>query len=86
MSKQYLSVPKAFEVETGRRPHPSTCWRFANQGSKGVVLQTWMIGGRRCTTTEAVRAFVEACTETTTPSEGVSKVRRQLNSELGIGQ
>jgi len=86
MSKQnkFLPVPDAIEQVTDRRPHPATCWRWAIQGSGGVILQTWMIGGRRCTTVEAVRSFIESRTSQTTPSSGVSKVREKLNRELGL--
>ncbi len=46
---KYLPVGLAIELVTGTRPHPSTCWRWSTRGCGGVVLKTWMIGGRRRT-------------------------------------
>ncbi len=42
------------------RPSASTVYRWSVRGSKGVVLETGTIGGRRYTTREAVERFLEA--------------------------
>jgi len=39
-----------------------TIWRWRQRGVRGVRLETFMIGGRRFTTQEAHRRFVEATT------------------------
>jgi len=39
-----------------------TIWRWRQRGIRGVKLETFLIGGRRFTTTEAHRRFVEAST------------------------
>jgi hypothetical protein len=44
----------------GRHPDLSTVWRWATRGCRGVVLETWLIGGRRVTTAEAVARFINA--------------------------
>lgn len=82
--KKFLPVLTAIEAQTGVRPHPSTPWRWATKGQGGVVLQTWMVGGRRMTTVEAVAEFIEARTQAASPQSTVSKVREALNRELGI--
>lgn len=79
-----LPIVAAFEQVAGIRPHPTSCWRWATQGTGGVTLRTWVVGGRRrMTTVEAVEEFIEARTAAATPGEGVSRVREQLNRELG---
>lgn len=83
----YLSVPSAIEAATGQRPTPTTCWRWYTRGSKGVVLQTWMLGGRRVTTQEAVQDFIERRTKSALPTRpSAGKVRSELNRELGLSQ
>ncbi len=84
----YLSVPKAIQAVTGNRPHPSTCWRWSTRGIGGVRLKTWVVGGRRMTTTEAVETFIGTRTELATPSPLSSNrsesdsVRAELGREL----
>ncbi|MCC6784261.1 MAG: DUF1580 domain-containing protein [Planctomycetes bacterium] len=49
-------------IRRGGKPlHVNTLHRWAHKGCRGVVLETVMIGGARCTTVEALRRFVEAC-------------------------
>jgi Protein of unknown function (DUF1580) len=67
MSK-LLPISKAFETVTGSRPHPSTICRYALRGCKGVQLETWMVGGQRRTTVEAVEKFIKKLTELNTPA------------------
>jgi hypothetical protein len=45
-----------------RRPHPSTLRRWAYEGIDGVRLESCKIGGRRFTTVEALRRFMERLT------------------------
>ncbi len=62
VSDKFLPLVDAVEQETGRRPHLSTCLRWCDRGSRGVRLESRVIGGRRMTTTAWVAAFVEAVT------------------------
>ena len=41
----------------GRRPGFSTFWRWSQRGVRGVKLETILVGGRRCTTAQAVQRF-----------------------------
>ncbi len=86
LKTKYLSVPDAFEQLTGSRPNPTTCWRWA----KDSGLETWMIGGRRRTTIEAVQQFIESRTldaklkaRAPKPSEAASDAKDELARRLG---
>lgn len=81
---KFLSVAQAVESATGRRVNPSTCWRWAARGSKGVRLETWLLGGRRVTTVEAVLLFLELRTAKSQRPERLSNSRAALEKELGI--
>ena len=63
LSEQVVSIaetPKRIPpMKGGRRVHISTVYRWALRGVRGVVLETIMIGGRRCTSVEAMSRFFE---------------------------
>jgi hypothetical protein len=70
----------------------STVWRWAQRGVKGVVLETFAIGGRRWTTDEAYHRFVVGVTDATAskpPQQAakdgreaaVNKAERELREE-----
>jgi len=42
--------------------HENTVRRWAKDGVQGVVLDTWMIGGRRYTSEQAILDFVDQLT------------------------
>jgi len=46
----------------GGRMNPQTVYRWATRGVRGVKLETVMVGGRRLTSREAVRQFIETLT------------------------
>jgi len=54
-----LPLVEAVTRVTGLRPHLSSVIRWGSRGSKGVHLQTKVVGGRRYTTTDWVLEFVE---------------------------
>ena len=83
-SLKLMEVRKAVEMATSRRMNPSTCWRWATTGSGGIVLKTWLLGGRRLTTIEAVLEFMERKTAANAQYEFMSKTRTKLARELGI--
>jgi hypothetical protein len=62
-NEKYLGLVRAVEAATGRRVHLSTALRWAMRGSKGIVLESVILGGRRLTSAEAVKRFVAACSE-----------------------
>ncbi len=85
---KYLAVAEAIERATGSRPHPTTCWRWTKKGCGGTKLQTWVVGGRRVTTIDAVQLFVSARTEATAeiaePATAITdKLRKELYSTAG---
>jgi hypothetical protein len=47
----------------GRRPHPSSFYRWATRGLKGAKLETLKVGGRLCTSLEAVERFFRELAE-----------------------
>jgi hypothetical protein len=42
--------------------NPSTTWRWALKGVRGVVLETYALGAKRFTTVEALERFTQRCT------------------------
>ena len=53
------------------RPHIATCRRWIQRGCRGVKLETVLIGGKRYTSLEALRRFIE---RTTAAADGTSSV------------
>ena len=42
------------------RPHVATCRRWSSRGISGIRLNTFMIGGKRCTNWQLFHEFVAA--------------------------
>src|SRR5688572_26408741 len=71
--------------------HPSTAWRWAMKGVRGIRLEVVRAGGVLCTSTEAVQRFFELLAATpglgpTRPAAtgtDAAEVERQLDS-LGV--
>lgn len=55
-------IAEAVELETGRKVHYTTCFKWWKTGAQGVRLETVVLGGRRLTTLAAIRKFIEAAT------------------------
>ena len=47
----------------GKRPHPSTLYRWASHGYRGVRLEVIRVGSTLCTSREALQRFFERITE-----------------------
>lgn len=61
--EKYLPLVDAVEEATGRRPHLTTCLRWCTRGTRnGVRLSSRVLGGRRLTTVDAVRDYMNAAT------------------------
>jgi hypothetical protein len=60
---EFLSLTEAVFLVTGRRPNLSTSWRWSTKGARGIRLETVIVGGKRLTTVEMVRAFIRASTD-----------------------
>lgn len=94
-SEKLLPLVAAVEQATGTRPHLSTVIRWATRGCRGVRLETAFVGGRRFTSVDAVRRFVEAgtaqsgatMTSRPTPHQaavGADRAAARLKQRLGI--
>lgn len=53
LSEAAASLPRI----KGRKVHTSTLWRWIRKGINGVRLESLRLGGRFCTTQEALRRF-----------------------------
>lgn len=73
-----LPLVEAVQKETGQRVHLSTVLRWAQHGSRDVYLETKMLGGRRMTSKQMVRDFIDKKTETVDGPRG--KVTKPLSS------
>jgi len=69
--------------------HPTTIWRWATRGVRGVRLETVKVGGRTVTSFEALSRFFSAlnrqsiCGNSVATSEHDEKVAAELRS-MGI--
>ena len=62
----------------GKRPHVATLYRWAQQGVRGVKLETIQVGGTLCTSLEALQRFCERCTDPSSrPPSSASKSRER---------
>ena len=61
------------------RVNPSTTWRWALKGVRGVVLETYALGVKRFTTVEALERFSDRCTAAA--SGGHSSPTQRTNSQ-----
>lgn len=52
----------------GKSVHSTSVWRWARKGLRGVRLDCLRIGGRFCTSMEAVERFGKAMAELPTPN------------------
>ena len=46
----------------GRRPHIASLYRWVTAGARGIRLESVVVGGARCTTSEAVDRWIAALT------------------------
>jgi hypothetical protein len=75
MSETLLSLSEAGR-SLPRQPGPSTLWRWHRRGISGVKLETVVIGGRRYTSHEALRRFVDATTSAREPGASPATTER----------
>lgn len=77
--------------KTGRL-HPSTVWRWALKGVRGVRLEVVRVGGTLCTSTQALQRFFDRLADTSPVTGGPhthpaapdqASVERQLDA-LGV--
>jgi Protein of unknown function (DUF1580) len=82
-------IPALQVGRLGRPTHPSTLARWASRGLRGIRLETIKVGGRTCSSSEALQRFFAALTEAgqdspTVPSASIplSKEARQAAEDL----
>ncbi len=61
LDEDWIPFAKGIRSLPGR-PHISTGYRILSKGTRGVFLETILVGGRRYTSRQALRRFVEAVT------------------------
>lgn len=80
-----VSITEASAYVPGH-PHVATLWRWILRGVRGVRLESFVRGGRRFTTCEAIERFIQATTAvsnsripraSTAAPASLSKARRQ---------
>lgn len=81
LKEQRLSLTELARQEGVSIPTP---WRWTKRGVKGVVLETFSIGGRRYTTQEAFQRFVERSTAAANgePAVPASRTNRQREASI----
>lgn len=52
----------------GKRPNVATMYRWAQQGCRGIRLETICVGATRCTSMEALQRFFDALTAQAEPA------------------
>lgn len=62
IDEKLMPLPQAVETATGRRPHLSTCLRWAKRGCRGIKLECQVLGSRYLTSPDAVLRFLDATT------------------------
>ncbi len=70
-------LSKASQLFYDPHPHVATVWRWATKGTRGVKLQTWMLGGHRVTTPQAVEAFLQALNAAAPVAESTDDATRR---------
>lgn len=74
------------------RPHFATIWRWIERGCRGHKLQSWLVGGQRYTSLEAIETFLAAIngdspkSASMTPKnreKAISQVEQEL-ADMGI--
>jgi hypothetical protein len=58
------------ERRRGKRPHVSCLYRWTTAGCRGVVLESVMVGGTRCTSREALARFIARLSAGGRPGDG----------------
>lgn len=68
----------------GKPRHLSTLYRWMTTGVRGVVLETCMVGGTRCTSIEALQRFSEAISRQGRPGIPVTPKDRRRQRQADI--
>jgi hypothetical protein len=81
ISEKLISFREAVKVLPDR-PHPSTMWRWCLRGVRGIRLESWVVGGRRYTTADAIARFIAATTAAANGERPASRTSRQREEAI----
>lgn len=73
----------------GRRVHPSTLWRWAERGVRGVNLEVVRVGGTVMTSQDALTRFFRALTDGTqaeAPRRGQALERKHERAKARLAE
>jgi hypothetical protein len=73
LDESTLSLGEATKIIPGS-PHISTVWRWTRRGVRGVLLETFSVGGKRFTSVEAVRRFLVASQQSVSEAAEPTKI------------
>lgn len=65
----------------GNKVHHSTVYRWATKGARGRVLASWLVGGVRYTSIEALNRFLQPGATSSTDEIQRTTIRRVLYGE-----
>lgn len=57
------------------RPSPATVWRWMTRGTRGLHLESVVVGGQRYTSREAIARFLERLADTDTTIKQIPEPR-----------
>ena len=79
--EEIFSLPQAARSLPGH-PHVSTIYRWRLRGIRGVKLETFLIGGRRFTSREAIERFTERITAVANGEPSPKRTNRQRGAAI----
>lgn len=80
-NEKLFPLVEAVKQATGRRNHLSTVLRWSQRPNRhGVRLESCVCGGRRLTSIEAVRRYIDANTRAADRSSLISQTNRQAKT------
>jgi len=82
--KHLLNEQRLSLVQAARRVgvNPSTAWRWALHGVRGVRLESFSIGAKRFTTSESLERFTEACSAAANRERPQPRTTRQRSRDF----
>jgi len=80
-TQELIPLVEAVQEATGRRLHLSTVLRWCQRPNRhGIRLESWIVGGRRLTSIEAVQRYIDANTRAADPCAIPSQTNRQAKA------
>lgn len=84
--ERVISINEAAKMlpsfRSGKRMNIATVFRWALRGLKGIRLETIQIGGRKCTSVEALQRFFERLTEQAQGETGDHEARARIEHAM----